>query len=173
MNKKRTLWAVRIILIALIVCWMMTIFDFSAANGQQSQSYSDGITIKIIRLIKKDCNMLSKDRQQEYFNQVSFFVRKAGHFGEYGILSLLWSGFLLSFESIRKIKKKIFILIPTAISLVYAATDEFHQGFVDGRSPGVRDVFIDTLGGFTAAVFITVITWLVFRRKDERLGKKC
>ena len=53
MNKKRTLWAVRIILIALIVCWMMTIFDFSAANGQQSQSYSDGITIKIIRLIKK------------------------------------------------------------------------------------------------------------------------
>ena len=106
MNKKRTLWAVRIILIALIVCWMMTIFDFSAANGQQSQSYSDGITIKIIRLIKKDCNMLSKDRQQEYFNQVSFFVRKTGHFGEYGILSLLWSGFLLSFESIRKIKKK-------------------------------------------------------------------
>ena len=45
MNKKRTLWAVRIILIALIVCWMMIIFDFSAANGQQSQSYSDGITI--------------------------------------------------------------------------------------------------------------------------------
>ena len=160
MNKKRTLWAVRIILIALIVCWMMTIFDFSAANGQQSQSYSDGITIKIIRLIKKDCNMLSKDRQQEYFNQVSFFVRKTGHF-------------LLTFKSIRKIKKKIFILIPTAISLVYAATDEFHQGFVDGRSPGVRDVFIDTLGGFTAAVFITVIAWLVFRRKDERLGKKC
>ena len=107
MNKKRTLWAVRIILIALIVCWMMTIFDFSAANGQQSQSYSDGITIKIIRLIKKDCNLLSKDRQQEYFNQVSFFVRKTGHFGEYGILSLLWSSFLLTFESIRKIKKKI------------------------------------------------------------------
>ena len=107
MNKKRTLWAVRIILIALIVCWMMIIFDFSAANGQQSQSYSDGITIKIIRLIKKDCNMLSKDRQQEYFNKVSFFVRKTGHFGEYGILSLLWSGFLLTFKSIRKIKKKI------------------------------------------------------------------
>ena len=57
--------------------------------------------------------------------------------------------------------------------MVYAATDEFHQGFVDGRSPGVRDVFIDTLGGFTATVFITVIAWLVFRRKDERLGKKC
>ena len=73
MNKKRTLWAVRIILIALIVCWMMTIFDFSAANGQQSQSYSDGITIKIIRLIKKDCNMLSKDRQQEYI--ITFMVR--------------------------------------------------------------------------------------------------
>lgn len=33
--------------------------------------------------------------------------------------------------------------------------------------------FIDTLGGFTAAVFIMVIAWLVFRRKDERLGKKC
>ena len=72
MNKKRTLWAVRIILIALIVCWMMIIFDFSAANGQQSQSYSDGITIKIIRLIKKDRNMLSKDRQQSILIRLVF-----------------------------------------------------------------------------------------------------
>lgn len=76
-------------------CWMMTIFDFSAANGQQSQSYSDGITIKIIRLIKKTAICYLRTGSRSILIRLVFFVRKTGHFGEYGILSLLWSGFYL------------------------------------------------------------------------------
>ena len=50
------------------------------------------------------------------------------------------------------------------ICLVYAVSDEIHQGFVDGRTPKVLDVGIDTLGGLAGAGFILII-WLIVRRK--------
>ncbi len=57
------------------------------------------------------------------------------------------------------------------ICLIYAATDELHQGFVDGRSPKVMDVIIDTIGGLAGAGVIIVL-WIIFRRKNERVGKE-
>lgn len=35
--------------------------------------------------------------------------------------------------------------------LAYAASDEWHQSFVPGRGPSVRDVLIDGIGALTAA----------------------
>ena len=77
------LWAVRVILIALIALWMSTIFGFSAENGEQSQSLSDKITIQVVHILKSDYDTMDVNNREEYFNQVSFFVRKTGHFGEY------------------------------------------------------------------------------------------
>ncbi len=54
------------------------------------------------------------------------------------------------------------------ICLIYGATDEFHQTFVDGRSGEVRDVLVDTLGALIAIVLI----WIVIRCISERLMKK-
>lgn len=42
---------------------------------------------------------------------------------------------------------------------VYAATDEYHQSFVYGRGPSVRDVGIDTLG----ATLCLLLVWLWMR----------
>ena len=44
-----------------------------------------------------------------------------------------------------------------AISLGYAATDEFHQTFVDGRKGTPVDVLIDSVGIATAAAVIAVL----------------
>ena len=159
------LWAVRVILIALIALWMSTIFGFSAENGEQSQSLSDKITIQVVHILKSDY-----DTMEEYFNQVSFFVRKTGHFGEYGILGVLISTFLLTFEKIRNKKRYIVILITTIIGMVYASSDEVHQNFVDGRSPKVMDVCIDTTGCFMGVVFVTIIWFLICRRKRKNVA---
>ena len=97
MNKRTiTIWAVRIILIALIIWWMTVIFGFSAEDGQQSQSFSDRITIKVVKVIYPDYDSLTLASQKMHFNKISFLVRKTGHFGEYAILGILWSVFLLS-----------------------------------------------------------------------------
>ncbi|MCR5704582.1 MAG: VanZ family protein [Eubacterium sp.] len=142
----------RVILLCLSIWWMITIFDFSAATARESSSLSDGITKKIVEIIEPDFSNLSEKQQEELFDRVSFFVRKTGHFGEYAILGLFIGGFLLTFEMIYQNIKNI--LISEGFGVLYAITDEFHQGFVDGRSPQVRDVVIDSTGFLLALLFI-------------------
>lgn len=172
MNKKFiAIWAVRAILIALILCWMTVIFGFSSADGTESSSLSDKITIRVVQFVEPDYDSLSSAARNVIFNRVSFFVRKTGHLGEYGILAALWMIFLLSFEKIRNAKRHRILLAAIGICFVYAVTDEVHQGFVDGRTPKVMDVGIDTFGGLAGAGFILII-WLIFRRENEKLGTK-
>ena len=45
-----------------------------------------------------------------------------------------------------KTNTKTKLLICLLFGLLYAASDEFHQKFVSGRSCEIRDVCIDTLG---------------------------
>jgi hypothetical protein len=170
-NKKVAIWAVRSILMAIIVCWMITIFGFSSENGVQSQSFSDKITLKIVHFLSSDYDTMSLNKKQYFFNTVSFFVRKTGHFGEYGILGVLWIVFLMTFKKIVRLKYYVQMMIPTAICLFYAVTDEIHQSFVDGRSPQVRDVFIDMLGGLAGTLFVIIVVKLVFRRENELVGE--
>ena len=168
------LWAVRIILIALIVLWMSIIFGFSSDTGEKSQSLSDKITIKVVHILNDNYDKMSSAKQQDLFNMISFYVRKTGHFGEYGILGGLITIFVMTFDKIGKLKKKsaISVIFATLICMIYAMTDEFHQGFVDGRSPKLMDVFIDTAGGFTGAMFLIIILLWIIRRKRKNVGKQ-
>ena len=163
------LWAVRLVLIALIVLWMSTIFGFSAETGVESQSLSDKITIRVV--IKPDYKNLSAAEQNEFFGSVSFVVRKTGHFGEYAILGVLIMTLLVSFKNVIRVGKgALATVITTLVGMLYATGDEFHQGFVDGRSPKLFDVGIDTVGAFTGTVFILII-YLLVRRRHERLER--
>jgi VanZ family protein len=63
-------------------------------------------------------------------------LRKAAHMAEYGLLWFLWYR-ALEVES----------PLPAAlITIAYAATDEFHQSFVEGRHGTPVDVLIDAAG---------------------------
>ncbi len=167
---KHKVYILRIILILLIVAWMYVIFGFSADDGDKSQSLSDKITYRVIHIIKPNYNELPKKERKEFFFAVSKSVRKVGHFGEYGILGLLITGLLLTFERIKNISRKWYIYLITVVwCMVYAITDEIHQGFVKGRNPQVIDVFVDMLGGFVAAVILVAI-WKKFRKKKEAVA---
>ncbi len=73
-------------------------------------------------------------------------VRKIGHMGVYGILALLlWRA--LSGTGLRR--PLVWALI---IAVLYAITDEAHQGFVPGRDPSAVDVGIDATGALIAVV---------------------
>ena len=96
---------------------------------------------------------------------MSYAVRKTGHFGEYGMLGILVTGFLLTFEGIRKLQKRYIVLFATLWCMLYAATDEVHQLFVKGRSAEIIDVFVDAFGGFLAAVILVTIWNKISKRK--------
>ena len=78
---------------------------------------------------------------------LDFLVRKAGHMAVFGILALLLWRALASTSAWRR---------PwawsVALAILYAITDEFHQGFVAGRHESAVDVGIDAAGALIAVV---------------------
>ena len=68
-------------------------------------------------------------------------LRKAAHMAEYGLLWCLW------YRALRLESP----LPAVAVTLAYAATDELHQTFVEGRHGTPVDWLIDTAGASLAA----------------------
>ena len=58
------------------------------------------------------------------------------------------------------------ILFSTIIGLEYAALDEFHQLFVDGRAGSVIDVFIDTIGVALGVLFVMIVYKIITKKKE-------
>jgi VanZ family protein len=81
-------------------------------------------------------------------------LRKAAHMTEYGVLWWLWHR-ALRFRHAR---------VAVAITLAYAATDEFHQHFVSGRHGTPVDVAIDAVG----VVIAIVVSRRVARERQLR-----
>jgi VanZ family protein len=76
---------------------------------------------------------------------LDFVVRKAGHMGVFGILALLLWRALAGTTAWRRLWAWAL-----ALAVLYAATDEFHQGFVAGRHESAVDVGIDAAGAIIA-----------------------
>jgi VanZ family protein len=72
--------------------------------------------------------------------------RKLIHFGEYALLCFLWWRLLRTAMPDRQAALLAFL-----ISSLYAATDELHQSFVDGRNGTSVDWAIDSAGAAVAA----------------------
>ncbi len=79
-------------------------------------------------------------------------VRKAGHVGVFGILALLLSRALSGTAAWRRPRAWAF-----AFTVLYAASDELHQGFVPGRQSAVLDVGIDATGALIALAAVGLI----------------
>jgi VanZ family protein len=80
-------------------------------------------------------------------------LRKLAHMAEYGLLWFLWHRAL----GLRR------PLAAAAITLAYAASDELHQTFVEGRNGSPLDVLIDALGVALAAA--------LYRRRRPLRGR--
>ena len=92
-------------------------------------------------------------------DKLNYIVRKTAHITEYTILTLL-AVRALQFGTPKLRARALFGAL--ALSVLYACTDEFHQIFVPGRSPLVKDVLIDSVG----ALLVTIATPLWFATKD-------
>ncbi len=73
-------------------------------------------------------------------------LRKLAHMGEFGLLWLLWWRALGHGHPLPSV----------LITLAYAASDELHQTFVDGRVGSPVDVAIDAAGVGIAGALVVV-----------------
>ena len=83
---------------------------------------------------------------------LDFVVRKIGHMGVFGILALLLWRALAATVAWRRSGAWAF-----ALTVLYAASDELHQGLVAGRHPSAFDVGVDATGALIALVAATLI----------------
>ena len=77
------------------------------------------------------------------------FTRIIAHFAEYALLAALWAWALAPALGRRA------FAAAAAISILYAASDEFHQSFIPGRDSSPLDLAIDALG---VAVAVAVLS---------------
>ncbi len=75
-----------------------------------------------------------------------------GHFIAYFILALTFYWALGGNES-AGFRLKIMIVI---LCLLYGITDEYHQKFVEGRSPDIKDLINDSIGAALAMLFLSI-----------------
>src|SRR5687768_22631 len=75
--------------------------------------------------------------------------RKLIHFAEYALLCFLWWRPLATLTSPGRAALFAFLIVSG-----YAATDELHQSFVDGRHGTPVDWAIDSAGAAAAAIYL-------------------
>jgi len=123
----------RILLAFLILLWMITVFCFSNEDGQESSNTSG----KIVKIIVETIN---NERIEE--DKIEVIVRKGAHLTLYTVGGVLIFMFFNTYEIVLK-KKVIYTIV---LGVLYAITDEIHQGIIPGRALKITDIFIDTVG---------------------------
>jgi VanZ family protein len=92
-------------------------------------------------------------------------VKKGGHMTGYALLAAAYYHAL----SYQKKSARVCYFIAFCLAVVYAATDEWHQQFTPGRTPSIRDIGIDAMGGCIGLVLLSLIRLrLLTPRKSTR-----
>ncbi|SEQ24192.1 VanZ like family protein [Lachnospiraceae bacterium NE2001] len=170
-KRKKVFWILSFIM-------MITIFVFSARDAEDStrDSHKVGKTIGYIR--EYDFENWTADAQERYASRLDHPIRKTAHFLEYMTLGILLFGAIYDSpydhvdekkndqdaenKGLMKLNVKN-ALIPWCITTLYAATDEFHQLFVSGRSGGPIDIIIDGTGALVGVGLAFLATKLFSR----------
>ena len=134
---------------------MALIFYLSSQNAAISSETSGSVIETVADIFYPDFSKFSDEKQAEIISSLQFIVRKAAHFSLYAVLGVLS---FLSVISYRDLKYKFRILLSAVICLIYAASDEFHQLFVSGRSAEIRVVCIDFCGSLIAITVLALLS---------------
>jgi VanZ family protein len=151
-----------------VLIWMSLVFTASA--DRQSYHHSSALFEPLLHWLFPGMSMVTIEVLHHLF-------RKSCHCTEYAVLFwLFW----------RAVRRPVWhdprpwswgeAGLALAVVFAYAASDEFHQIFVPGRTPLVTDVMIDTSGGAMGLLLLWLchggagqtVSWL--RRKLSRAG---
>ncbi len=157
-GKKRAVW-VRTLLWCAVALVSLMIFAFSAQNGVSSSKVSSTVLNALIRFLQPLARRLAQG--EVTYSEMEYLLRKIGHLSEFALL-----GFCLRMLMHTYHVKRAFIWA-WLVGTMYAATDEFHQLFSDGRGASIMDVGIDSVGVCLGVALATLILFLIARRRKR------
>lgn len=138
--------------------WMGLIFFMSTDTGSAAHTS---------RYLEPLLRWLNPQISQGTIQQAHVLVRKCGHLTEYAVLAMLCWHALMNCRAAKPGDQAMkCAAIAFVISVIYAASDEYHQSFIPTRGPSVSDVLIDACG---AMIGLAVL--LIIRRRRIRLAQ--
>ena len=136
---------------------MYLIFSFSAQDGVQSAELSYKISHKIVvvadRELEKNWNEEQIAAQTE---RIHYYVRKMAHVMEYFVLAVTVAFPLY----VYKVRGIWLLFVAGTFCLAFAGLDEYHQSFVVGRGPSLRDVAIDSIGILPGIILVRIVGFI-------------
>ena len=133
----------------LPLLWMVVIFMLSHQPASVSSGQS-GVFVEQLHYIAP-----SIDQQL-----LTFLVRKGAHIFAYFVLGILMFNALWRVD-LSKFKFNRPAVLSIIVCALYAASDEFHQLFIIGRSGELRDIMIDScaamVGIFIISIFVRIL----------------
>lgn len=153
---------------ALSFLWMGMIFWFSAQDAAASSQLSGRTAFRSALWFWPGFSGLSPEAQAAWVEGAQFLVRKSAHFLVYAGLGFLLCWGFSSFSWRRRKEAGWAWLAGT----FYAATDEFHQLFVAGRSGQLRDVLLDSAGVLAGILVFCALAHLLKKAAAHRAAKK-
>lgn len=150
---------------------MYVIFNFSAQTGVESGNLSYTVSHKIVEIGNEVLQKGMEDweiEQKAY--EIEYPVRKLAHMTVYFILAVTVS---LPFY-VYGLRGFWLLLVAGLICVGFAFGDEYHQSFVDGRGPSIKDVGIDSIGVFFGIMAVRICCWTVLApgRMIERSNRR-
>ena len=142
---------------AAVILWCALIFSMSARPADLSSQDSGRLVNTIVHVLHRDFDQLPEQTREQICHDTEVVVRKSAHMAEYAVLGILFLAWAK--EAFLAWTPLQLWLLSWGLAVLYAATDEFHQTLVPGRSGEVRDVLFDAAG---AAIGLAV--FLLFRR---------
>ena len=135
---------------------MYLIFSFSSQDGVSSARLSLAVSRKVVTVADE---VLEKDwdaQQIAHYTERNYYVRKTAHVTEYFVLAVTVA-FPLYVYGVRG----LWLVFSAGIFCVsFAGLDEYHQSFVAGRGPSVRDVAIDSIGVLPGIILVRIVGFI-------------
>ncbi len=159
----------RILSIILLVLWMGLIFHLSSQTADIS-SQTSGLFIEVLaEKFYPDFEEMTVSEKEAVVSSLQFAVRKATHIGIFAVLGFFAFLTFVSYTGLRFLTRTFWA---SFVSILYAASDEFHQRFVIGRSCELRDFLLDTIGILAAVLVCTLFVKIIgpLRRKTAFAG---
>jgi VanZ family protein len=131
----------------LMMLGLMAYFSTDVFSGENTRSAIETIL-----------DWFSIHPSRHAINHINFITRKVAHFVEYAVLaSLIFRAFRADSRSRWRLS---WFLGSLAIVVVWALLDEYHQYFTRTRGASIYDSMLDSAGGLTALLVITLLSRL-------------
>lgn len=156
---------------AILLMYMIFTFSNQDAVTSSALSYKVSYTIVETANVVLDTE-LQPSQMGTLASKIEGAVRKLAHMTEYFALAIAVA-FPLYVYGLHGI---LLMFAAGLFCVAFAAGDEYHQSFIAGRSPAVRDVLIDSFGVFWGIILVRIVGWTgrktIFRPFSKKKHKK-